>query len=259
MINFGISSTIKRNKPLQESIKLIGDSYFKWIEIRCEEGHFDYDRENEIKNIGKELRKNRVKVSSLHPPAWVDIGSCEEWTRMKSVREVEKCILISKKLNAERVIIHPGDREGSMNKLFESLEEIAGFAGEWDVMPLIENTFPGYIASEPEILLDISNRFNLSICLDTSHAAAKGDRVGEYIDRLGERIRHLHLSDSYQSGNDDHLIPGEGEITWEPLWKFLETFNGFIIFELPPDDKAEDTINQLDSIRMEWLKYKIAP
>lgn len=258
MIYFGISTTLTNDRTVYDSINAAGTSYFKWLEIRCRTDHFDFESPQEIEKVKAELQKNKLKVSSLHPPGWVDIASEDEWTRMKSVREVEKVILVANKLSAERVIIHPGKDKGKMPESIKSLQEIIPFAREWDVKPILENTFPGYFGSRVENLHELSDKMNLEVCIDTSHAAARGDRIKDFLDSYGNKITHFHISDSKMRGKDDHLIPGEGKIKWEIIEDFLPHFNGFIIYELMPSDNPEGTLKKLDKIKDRWRK-KIAP
>jgi len=254
MINFGISSTIIRNKEVYAAIDTIGKSVFNWIEIRCEETHFKYEDVIEIKRVRESLRKNRIKGCSLHPPGWVDIANEEEWTRMKSVREVEKIILVAQRLKISRVIVHPGYKDGSLEQSIKSLNEIVEFGKVWKVDPVLENTFPGHFGSEPLTLKNIASEFDLSICLDTSHAAAKGGRVEEFLIMLGERIKHFHISDSNKEGKDDHLMPFEGKINWNPVIAFISEFDGYIVFELPPIEDLNETLNTLCKITDKWQK-----
>ena len=256
MIEFGISSTIANDKDIYSTIDLVGKSSFKWIEIRCDLPHFKYEDTGEIKKVKKHLKKERIKAIALHPPGWVDLSTGEEWVRMKSVREVEKTILVADRLKTPRVIVHPGSKSGLLKQTRISLSEIKEFANEWKVEPILENTIPPYFGSEPEVLKSLSNEFDLNICLDTSHAAAKGDRVEEFLNILGESIKHFHISDSNLKGKDDHLMPLEGKINWTPVKEFMSRFEGYIIFELQPQKNLNETLKILYKISNEWKKNK---
>ncbi len=259
MSNFGISTTLTMDSSVYSSLDAIGKSFFKWVEIRCESRHFDFEDERELKRIKESLRRNQLKVSSLHPPGCVDIATNDEWMRMKSVREVEKTILIADRLSAKRVIVHPGSLDGIIEQSEKSLEELVEFSEEWGIVLLLENTFPGYFGSEPKELIELATKFDLPICLDTSHATAKGDRIEEFLDLFCSRITHLHISDSNMEGNDDHLIPGEGKIDWYPIEEFIAQHDGYNIFELMPSEHPEEILSKLAKITDEWNRKKISP
>ncbi len=258
MFNFGISTTITNDRDVFSAIQIIGESSFRFVEIRCEKGHFDYENKEEIKKVKTLLKKKSLSCVSLHPPLWVDIANKEEWTRVKSLREVEKVILVAKRLKAPRVIIHPGKSAGSMQKSMESLIELSEFGKEFDTDIILENTSPGNLGSKVDELSVLSDEFKLPVCVDTSHASAKEDILNQMLQLFGDKIEHFHLSDSKKKGSDDHLIPYEGKIVWEPVLEFLKSHEGFAIFEIYPRGESE-IIKELEKITRRWKNNKINP
>lgn len=253
MFKFGISTIITGDRDIFASLEIIKKSSFKIVEIRCERGHFNYEDKTEIKKLKMMLKKKSLKGISLHPPLWVNIASGEEWTRMKSLREVEKVILVAKRLDVPKIILHPGKSEGNIEKAIESLREIVGFAEEWDVNIILENTSPDDLGSNINELQTISSEFNLPLCVDTSHAGAKANVLNKLLDLFEDKIEHFHLSDSMMEGSDDHLVPYKGKIIWEPVVDFMKTHNGFAVFEVPCRDNLE-IIEDLEEIKGQWTK-----
>ncbi|MEJ2567507.1 MAG: sugar phosphate isomerase/epimerase [candidate division WOR-3 bacterium] len=227
MFSFVISTTITNDRDVFSGIKVIGESSFRFVEIRCEKGHFDYEDKEEIKKVKTLLKKKSLSCISLHPPLWVDIANREEWTRVKSLREVEKVILVAERLKAPRVILHPGKSAGDMKKSIESIAELVEFGEEFDTEIILENTSPGNFGSKIDDLRFLSDEFELPVCVDTSHASAKEDILNQMLRLFEDRIEHFHLSDSIKKGSDDHLIPYEGKIVWEPILKYLKDHDGF--------------------------------
>ena len=70
--------------------------------------------------------------------------------------------------------------------------------------------------------------------IDLSHAAtARSDPI-EMAERLGGRLRHVHMTDGSGSAKDEHLVPGHGN---QPCGPFLEHlagrgFEGHIVTEI---------------------------
>lgn len=105
------------------------------------------------------------------------------------------------------------------------------------------------VAVENAMLVSVYKPLNLSIfnslhemshfdnlVFDTSHYAIAGIDIFEAWDKLGSRVRHIHLSNNYLKGFDDHALPFEGRL---PLDRFLRTlhrdgFDGKIALELGP-------------------------
>ncbi|MEO0294055.1 MAG: sugar phosphate isomerase/epimerase family protein [candidate division WOR-3 bacterium] len=259
MVKFGISTVVMSDKDVFCSIEIIRKSSFKFIEIRCEKGHFNYEDIKEIKKLKATLKKNALTCSSLHPPLWVNIAAKEEWERMRSVREVEKIILVANRLGVPIVILHPGRGAGNIETSYLSLEEILDFAKEWRVQIVLENTFLGNFASHFSEFQAISNKFDVHLCIDTSHANAKEDQLDKFLEAFDGRIKHFHLSDSRMEGRDDHLIPYEGKINWKPITEFLNKSDGFAIFEILPRENfypegSDYIIRKLDEIKTRWEK-----
>jgi sugar phosphate isomerase/epimerase len=258
MFTFGISTTITNNRDVFVGIEMIGKSSFKFVEIRCEKGHFNYEDKAEIEKLKIMLKEKSLKGISLHPPLWVDIANTEEWTRVKSLREVEKVILVANRLNVPRIILHPGNGPGDPGKAAESLGELIAFADEWDTKVILENTFPYAFGSRIDELQIMSDKFDLPVCIDTSHASAKENILNQFLDLFKGRIEHFHLSDSMMKGNDDHLIPYEGKIIWEPIVEFMSTHEGTAIFEIAPG-RDSNIIEKLEEIKSRWGNNKICP
>lgn len=253
MFNFGISTTITNDKDVFSGIKIIAESIFRFVEIRCEKGHFDYEDEKEIKRLKTMLKKKSLTGTSLHPPIWVDIANVDDWTRTRSIREVEKIILVAQKLNIPRIILHPGKSSGNIEKASLSLSEINYFAKEWNTEIILENTFPHDFGSHIDELKSLSDKFDLPVCIDTSHCSAKEDLLNNFFSTFKEKIKHLHISDSLMKGRDDHLIPYKGKIIWEPVVEFIKTQQGTGIFEIAPWESS-NVIEALEEISNKWKK-----
>lgn len=74
------------------------------------------------------------------------------------------------------------------------------------------------------------------LVFDTSHFAIAGTDIFRAWKELGDRVCHIHLSNNYLKGFDDHALPFEGCL---PLNRFLallsrEGFTGKVALELGP-------------------------
>jgi sugar phosphate isomerase/epimerase len=255
MFDLGISTTITNDKDVFSGIAIIANSSFRFIEIRCEKGHFNYEDEKEIKRLKTLLKKNSLTVTSLHPPIWIDIANIDDWTRTRSIRETEKVILVANRLNVPKIIMHPGKnkKNGNLKKASESLSELISFAKEWKTDIILENTFPDDFGSRIDELKTLSDKFNLPVCIDTSHASAKENLLNKFIPTFNDKIKHVHISDSLMKGSDDHLIPYTGKIIWEPVVEFINTHEGIGIFEIAPRESS-NVIENLEKVKNKWKK-----
>jgi sugar phosphate isomerase/epimerase len=57
---------------------------------------------------------------------------------------------------------------------------------------------------------DPSEQSYANTTIDLSHAAIAQSSPVEMAQRLGDRLRHVHLTDGSGSAKDEHLVPGRG-------------------------------------------------
>uniref|UniRef100_A0A7C4Y5W4 Xylose isomerase-like TIM barrel domain-containing protein n=1 Tax=candidate division WOR-3 bacterium TaxID=2052148 RepID=A0A7C4Y5W4_UNCW3 len=251
-MRFGISSTIVKDRCIWELLNRLKSDEIRFLEIRCEKIHLDYENKNVLKEIFSFVKEKNIKIISVHPPDWIDIGSENEHLRMKSVREAQKCILVAYHLGAEKIVLHPSNSNDGMEKIFKSLKEIKEFAEEWGKKVIIENTMPGKKGGELKELLEISDNFKLRICFDTSHYFSKNKDI-EDIEIIKEIIDELHISDSLMDGNDNHLFPGEGRIEWGKLFRKIPISDKDVIIEIMPSQDIEREIEKINIFKEKVL------
>ncbi len=252
-MRIGISSTLVKDSSIFPLIKLMGECRFLFLEIRCRKGHFEYEDIESIKKLKGALKRAGVTPLALHPPDWIDIGSKNEWERMRSVREVEKCILVAEKLHVQRIILHPANSTTEISIIRKSLDEIIPFSEEWRVEVVLENPFPPKTGSDLGTLKILSDDYKIGICLDTSHLFANGDVDYVVLNNISGLIKEVHASDSRFSGKDDHLLPGEGKLNWREIFKNIDNNDIDIIIELMPVKNLEKRLDEIEEVMERWL------
>ncbi len=70
--------------------------------------------------------------------------------------------------------------------------------------------------------------------IDLSHTATARTDAMEMVDRMGDRLGHVHLADGNGSAKDEHLVPGRGT---QPCAELLERlaltgFDGHVVIEV---------------------------
>jgi sugar phosphate isomerase/epimerase len=70
--------------------------------------------------------------------------------------------------------------------------------------------------------------------IDLSHAAIARSDPTEMAERLGDRLRHIHLTDGTGSAKDEHLVPGRGSTGADVFLRHLAEvgFTGDIVLEI---------------------------
>lgn len=70
-------------------------------------------------------------------------------------------------------------------------------------------------------LMDAVGDENLGVILDTAHMHAQKEILPLSVEKLGKRIRYIHVADN-DSRTNEHLVPGEGNIDWEEVFLALK-------------------------------------
>jgi sugar phosphate isomerase/epimerase len=99
-----------------------------------------------------------------------------------------------------------------------------------------------------DLTLELAEKFNLSICLDTGHVLVGFSGpigLSEAVEKCSPRLAEIHLHDGPWQGPEhtlgyglDHQALGKGDLEIKRFFQSLESFgfNGPIIFELSLED-----------------------
>ena len=81
---------------------------------------------------------------------------------------------------------------------------------------------------------DPSEESYANTTIDLSHASIAHSDVIEMAQRMGERLRHIHLTDGTGSAKDEHLVPGRGSMNAAGFLRHLASvgFDGEIVLEI---------------------------
>ncbi|RKZ26267.1 hypothetical protein DRQ20_03350 [bacterium] len=225
---WGISTTLVKDRKPDFSI-------FSGMNIELRLDNISWDRMETVKELKKILKRHSINVPAVHEPPGINISSDDEWERVKSIREVEKAILFAHHLKIKRLILHAPERK-------DSLEEIMEFGKEWGVEVVLENTSKGKGKDASYIF-----SLGLPVCLDTCHANKN------LLEWLGheEKIVHVHVSDT-KGGEEEHLLPGEGNIPWKDVIPILAKRERVYIFELMPHPEPCKRMDEIKKVVEKW-------
>lgn len=183
----------------------------------------------------------------VHAPYLVNVASRNNRIRIPSRRILQETCDAAAAIGAAAVIVHGGHmddmadpREGFRHwrKALEQLES--------DVPVYIENTAGGDNAMARRFdrlgqLWEALDGLTVGFCLDTCHAHAAGEDLGDAVDRLRRligRIDLVHVNDSKDpigSGRDRHERLGHGTIAADALAGTVAAAGAPAIIETPGD------------------------
>ncbi|WP_107774817.1 sugar phosphate isomerase/epimerase family protein [Nocardioides sediminis] len=178
---------------------------------------------------------HEMPICAIHSPCllWTQrVWGTEPWGKLE--RSAELAVAVG----ADVVVVHPPFRwqkeyaAGFVDGI-AALEESTGIAFA------VENMYPWRASSRRgmEMYLpgwDPSDQEYANTTIDLSHAAIARSDVVAMAERLGDRLRHVHLTDGSGSAKDEHLVPGRGGMRAEEFLTHLagRDFAGHIVLEI---------------------------
>jgi sugar phosphate isomerase/epimerase len=199
-----------------------------------------------------------IPISAIHAPCLLftqRVWGTEPWGKLERSAEMAEAV------GAETVVVHPPFR---WQKEYAAgfVEGIAALEASTGIAFAVENMYPWRASSRRgmEMYLpgwDPSDEPYANTTIDLSHASiARSDPVA-MAERLGDRLRHIHLTDGSGSAKDEHLVPGRGTIGAEAFLAHLARigFAGDIVLEINTrkctdrDERVRDLRESLEFAR----------
>ena len=202
----------------------------------------------DIKAVKHLSEYHEIPVCAVHAPCLL-ITQRVWWTEPWGKRE--RSAEMAHEVGADVVVVHPPfrwQREYARN----FVEGIAGLEERTGIAFAVENMYP-WRASRREMQVyvpgwDPRDHGYANTTIDLSHSAtAKSDPL-EMARGLGDRLRHIHMTDGTGSAKDEHLVPGRGN---QPVAELLEhlasvEFRGHIVVEINTRRSGTREVRELD-------------
>jgi sugar phosphate isomerase/epimerase len=193
---------------------------------------------------------HEVPVCAVHAPCLLitqGVWGLEPWGKLERSAEMAQAV------GADVVVVHPPfrwqrDYARGFVEGVAALEESSGIAFA------VENMYPWRASRrEMEVYLpgwDPSEQDYAHTTLDLSHSSVSRSDPLAMARRLGDRLRHVHLTDGTGSAKDEHLVPGRGTQPVAPLLEHLAGagFEGHIVVEINTRRAGSREARELDLV-----------
>lgn len=176
-----------------------------------------------------------LPISAIHAPCLLftqRVWGTEPWGKLQRSAEMAHDV------GAEVVVVHPPFR-WQREYARDFVDGIAALENSTGIAFAVENMYPWRATKRrgAEMYLpgwDPSAEDYANTTIDLSHAAIAHDDVIEMAERLGSRLRHVHLTDGSGSAKDEHLVPGRGAMNAAGFLRHLAAvgFDGEIVLEI---------------------------
>lgn len=213
-----VCSTISLfSRPIEQAFALLAETGFDGIEVMVTNDP-DSQEAGRLRGLSED---HGLPVLAVHAPFL--LMSRRVWGR-DPIGKIERAVELALRVGAPVVVVHPPYRWQTAYRAWLDQESSAA-ARAWGIRIAVENMFPLRVRGRSlarfhaRQSLEELERFE-GVTLDTSHLAVAGLDPVEAIDRLGERLAHVHLSNNAGRGWDSHSLLDEGILD---LGRVLET------------------------------------
>jgi len=182
---------------------------------------------------------HEMPVCAVHAPCLLftqRVWGTEPWGKLERSAEM------AHEVGADVVVVHPPFR-WQRDYARDFVNGIAALEESTGIAFAVENMYPWRASSRRgmergmEMYVpgwDPSSENYANTTIDLSHAAIAGSDVIEMAQRLGSRLRHIHLTDGSGSAKDEHLVPGRGAMGAAAFLGHLGSvsFAGHVVLEI---------------------------
>ncbi|MEV0963919.1 MULTISPECIES: sugar phosphate isomerase/epimerase [unclassified Streptomyces] len=175
-----------------------------------------------------------IPVLAVHAPCLLitqRVWSTDPWVKLQRAQAA------AEKLGASTVVVHPPFR-WQRQYARDFVSGIWRMAHETDVRFAVENMYP-WRYRDREMLAyapdwDVTKEDYRHFTIDLSHTATSRTDTLAMVDRMGDRLGHVHLADGKGSAKDEHLVPGRGDQPCAELLEHLARsgFDGHVVIEV---------------------------
>jgi sugar phosphate isomerase/epimerase len=234
------------NNPARDPVKEIqraAEHGFRFLDLTLEPPAARADK-IDVGRVKAALANREMGVVG-HTAYYLPFASAFDAVQDGAILEAERCLRVFAQVGARLMNLHldcrvPGHDPAFINaRNIAAIERLLPTADELGITLMVENG-EGDTADTLAPVLDALPSVGLH--LDIGHAnirAGRSSATAGLLDRYGDRLKHVHLSDNKGRG-DDHLAIGAGSIDWKRELKALKAsgYDGTITLETFYGDSA---------------------
>ena len=158
--------------------------------------------------------------------------------------------------------LHRQTREDALGRFVESVDVVARYASQYDLMLGIEVLYfdeTDLVNSADDALgiIDQLGYQNIGVVLDTGTLNLSKESPEKMLAKLGDLVLQVHVNDNDGGRKQQNLIPGEGTYDFRSLIRTLreDDYSGFLSAELTKgyaDDPEPALRTTLERLRAWW-------
>jgi sugar phosphate isomerase/epimerase len=245
-LQLAFSSNAYLNVPVEEAIAQIAGVGYQGIELLADVPHAWPAGLLEVQKaaIRRALGQHSLTISNINAfmmnaiadprqpywhPGWTDPDPHYRAIRREHTK---RALRLAADLGATSISTEPGGeiqpgqtREGATDIFYDEIMPCLDVAADCGVTLLIEPE-PGLLIERFGEYLEFADRVNhpaLALNFDIGHAYCVGEDPAEWVPQMQAHTRHYHFEDIAATRVHHHLVPGEGAIDFEAVFRAIAT------------------------------------
>ncbi len=254
-MNLAYSSNAYMHCSVTEAIDCVAALGYGGFELMADIPHAwpAKTTDDQIETIRRRLDQRGLTLSNVNAfmmnavgdfwhPSWIEPDA---GVRRARVTHTIQALEMASKLGAPCITTEPGgplaegeSREQAIDLFVAGLQEALHHAEDLGV-PLLVEPEPGLLIENVEQTLALVERIDspmFGINFDVGHMYCVAEPLPEAVQRLQGVTRHYHVEDIASSRVHRHLIPGQGAIEFDAVFRAIEHtgYQGWLTVELYP-------------------------
>lgn len=209
---------VEGRSDYEAAFRFAAENGFEFVELNAE--HAFERRRVDAAAVRRAAAEHGLDLV-VHLPYRLDPGSPHEHVREGAIRELRAAVDAAVELGAEKGVFHAETKSHAAawpatelrEALYDTVRRVGDHARDRGFEACVENLkSPAFDAGD---FPDLFGATEAAACLDTGHAFVTGQDAAAQADLLrahGDRISHVHLNETRQEDDDEHLPVGMGRI-----------------------------------------------
>jgi sugar phosphate isomerase/epimerase len=196
--------------PVGWAMEVIAEAGFAGVEVLFAHNH---ETRDPVK-LGEYAARAGLAIPAVHGPYQLMLSTV---CGLNYVEKTRRSLALASEIGAETLVAHAPYRWQQKARQWLADEVEAEAAGH-ETRFAMENLYPVAGRAFSSAITPDELSEHRHVVLDTSHLGVAGIDLLEAWRRVGDRLVHIHLSDNYGHGRDNHAPLGEGRL---PIAEFL--------------------------------------
>ena len=263
-MKLGLSTLLLRDHALNRDLLIqFQQAGIEALELTDYHPGFSFDDTSSFVALGKAITELDLHLNSLHihlekfDPEF-DLAALDTQQVEKSLAIYRLAVDDMAAMGGDILVTHDiripepdEDQHGEKRAAFlDHLASIAAYAASQNVRLALENTGRGY-TREPDRLVALMEDLaapNVGVCIDTGHRNLVGDPAAA-LRTVGRHLITLHIHDNHGEA-DEHLLPGDGDISWPDIAQALRDidYGGVFMYELSRSEHLSAARRNFESL-----------